>query len=151
MFRRFNKLRDLTPQRRAALLDAAWTLTMVRLDLALRPFRRTIGIPQQHPGDVSLPEIETAQRTAHEHVAWAIKVAARNLPFECDCLPQAIAGQRMLSRQGIRGMLVLGVTSGPGLDDDEKLAAHAWVVVGDDVLIGETGFRRFTPVGAFPW
>jgi transglutaminase-like putative cysteine protease len=49
------------------------------------------------------------------------------------CLPRAMATQAMLRRRGIASRLCLGVAR-----DGRSLAAHAWVEVGQQVIIGET-------------
>ena len=49
------------------------------------------------------------------------------------CLPRALATQAMLRRRGIASRLCLGIAR-----DDGSLAAHAWVEIGQQVIIGET-------------
>lgn len=49
------------------------------------------------------------------------------------CLPRALATQSMLRRRGIASRLCLGVAR-----DGRSLAAHAWVEIGQQVIIGET-------------
>jgi len=48
------------------------------------------------------------------------------------CLPRALAAQAMLRRRGIASRLCLGVAR-----DGRSLAAHAWVEIGQQVIVGE--------------
>jgi hypothetical protein len=48
------------------------------------------------------------------------------------CLPRALAAQSMLRRRGIASRLCLGVAR-----DGRSLSAHAWVEIGEEIIIGE--------------
>ena len=50
----------------------------------------------------------------------------------------------MLRRRGIASRLCLGVAR-----QDGELAAHAWVEVGKDKIVGETEAEGFTRLAAF--
>lgn len=78
-------------------------------------------------------------------VGRAVGQAARHLPLECKCLPQAMVAAAMLRRRGIPATLVLGtLDSGRrGTPDD----LHAWVLCGEQIIIGE-GELGHSPVFA---
>jgi hypothetical protein len=78
-------------------------------------------------------------------VSRAVQRAARNLPWECQCLVQAVAGKAMLRRRGLPSTLYLGVAK----DEDAKLCAHAWLRCGNVILTGREGADRFTVVSTF--
>lgn len=64
----------------------------------------------------------------------AVERAALRLPGESRCLSQAMALQWLLRRRRCGGVLYIGVLPGAnrgGLDD-----LHAWVALGDTILIG---------------
>ena len=74
----------------------------------------------------------------------AVKRAARLVP--AGCLPQAIAAQCLLRREGQPSRVVFGVAQ----DKDGGLEAHAWLWHdGRPVLGGETA-DRYTPLAASP-
>jgi hypothetical protein len=50
----------------------------------------------------------------------------------------------MLRRRGIASRLCLGVAR-----ENEELAGHAWVEVGDHTIIGDTGGDRFKRIAEF--
>lgn len=73
----------------------------------------------------------------------AVARAAQHLPGTSKCLPQAMAMQWMLRRRGIGSALVFGIL--PANQRDHADALHAWVEIGDTVVIGERpglDFRR---------
>ncbi|WP_082126319.1 lasso peptide biosynthesis B2 protein [Aurantiacibacter marinus] len=59
------------------------------------------------------------------------RVAAR-VPWRSDCLIEALAGQRWLSRCGIATIVVMGVRK----TASKPLEAHAWLVYGNHVVTG---------------
>ena len=65
------------------------------------------------------------------HVEWA----ARLLPFELKCLPQAVALSRLLSRRRIGHTLVFAVR--PSDMRDQPDALHAWVEIAGEKIIGD--------------
>jgi transglutaminase-like putative cysteine protease len=63
------------------------------------------------------------------------------------CLPRALAAQAMLRRRGIASRLCLGVAR-----DGRSLSAHAWVEIGQQIIIGEfdpASGPAFTQVAQF--
>jgi hypothetical protein len=73
-------------------------------------------------------------------IAWAIESLGANI----FCLPRAVAAHAMLRRRGIASRLCLGVAR-----DQGALAAHAWVEVGTNRIVGGTEAAEFTRLAAF--
>jgi hypothetical protein len=80
-----------------------------------------------------------------KRVRDAVTVAARNVPWNAVCLPQALAAKVMLARRGCGSSLHLG----SDFDTQGKLIAHAWLVAGGRVVVGEAGTARVTPLARF--
>ncbi|KKC27757.1 lasso peptide biosynthesis B2 protein [Sphingomonas sp. SRS2] len=72
---------------------------------------------------------------------WAIRHAARLVPA-ATCLTQALAGHYLCHRAGHLTVVRIGVQR----RDDGSVAAHAWLIDDDHVLIGgqEEDLDRFT-------
>ncbi len=70
---------------------------------------------------------------------------AHHLPFRVRCLPQAMAGQWMLRRRGVRSTLVFGVRRGQ--TKDNHLEFHAWLIAGGECVLGGAEVGSYT---AFP-
>ncbi len=131
----------LAPQRRRLLVEAAagllWTAARLRRSNApaMAELRRSKGVEENGEWAAAWP------------VAWAVRGAARHLPGKPTCLPQAIVAQTMLRRRAMAGTLHIGAV----LEDDGRLAAHAWIELDGRVLIGDLpDLDRFIPLRAEP-
>jgi hypothetical protein len=142
---RLSKFLCLSATERRLLSEAALLLGMIRLALRLLPFetvRRLLAQAVRMPAgsqEVDLPSVE--------RIVWAVTVASRYVPRAGAgiCLMQALAAQTMLARRGYPALLRIGVVK----DEERRLQAHAWVVSGDKVVIGESAdLEHFTPLPA---
>jgi hypothetical protein len=92
-----------------------------------------------------------APGTVTSEVTRAIMRAARVAPRSL-CLPQALAGQIMLARRGFAAQIRVGVRqAAPG-----QLAAHAWLMSGETVILGGTArelevYTKLIDLGPRPW
>ncbi|HET9718131.1 MAG TPA: lasso peptide biosynthesis B2 protein [Pseudolabrys sp.] len=75
-------------------------------------------------------------------IAWAVQTIAAKWP--APCLPSALAAHAMLRRRGIASSICLAVAR-----EDQDLAAHAWVEVGDKKIVGDPKNDRFTRIAEF--
>jgi hypothetical protein len=74
-----------------------------------------------------------------EQFIWAVRATSRYVP-RATCLTQAMAAQTLLLRAGYNPQVKIGVAK-----NEEKLfEAHAWLVLGDQVLIGGMEVERYT-------
>ena len=133
------------------LVEAALLLTLARIALRCAPFPRIaprLGVflpPQEARARVSQPDDpERAARLA-ERIGWAVRAAARHLPFEIVCLPQAMAAHLMLRRRGVASVLHFGVAKGTTKPFD----AHAWLDAAGVEVTGYPIAGAFTEIGCF--
>ncbi len=112
----------------AFLLTASW--------LAVRFFFPKIGSWATRPAPshslMPPPHIQ-------DEVRRGISIAARNLPWNCVCLPRAIAGKLLLARRGYRSTIRIGVRLSDG-----ALSAHAWLEIGQITLLGGRGSKEMS-------
>ena len=90
------------------LLEAVFWLGLARLAVLLLPFRRLVpylGTPR-YETPVMNPALPVTARALT--IARAVQQAARNLPWGCHCLVQAVAAKAMLRRRGLPSTLCLG-------------------------------------------
>lgn len=121
----------------ALLVEAATWLIIAKLLVAFVRFGRWRGwlgrlVPAGEPG-----RARTDRQAPGQHDRYLSRVvdrAASRLPFECLCLPQAMALQWMLARRGRRPTLLIGAL--PGHKRGKIDSLHAWVELGGEVLIG---------------
>ncbi len=77
-------------------------------------------------------------------IAWAVEDVGARVWMNASCLPRALAAHAMLRRRGIASRLCLGVARA-----GDALAAHAWVEIGADKIVGAAEAAAFTRLAAF--
>lgn len=148
LFSRRQGLFRHSPRDYLLFAEATLALAMARLVVLFVPFQRACRLYDLKVTK-SEPEIERHVATARaQAVAWAVGAATRRTPWSNTCLVQALAGATMLRRRAVSGTVVLGVRRDVA-SDDAKMEAHAWVKVGDSVLIGAAGHERYSPIAHF--
>jgi Transglutaminase-like superfamily len=137
--RKLAVFRDLHSSDRILIAEAALLLGFARLLVLTMPFRLLARWLERAPargvGDAMLLG----------RVRRAVTTAARNVPWNAVCLPQAMAAKAMLARRGCGSSLRIGA----GFDAQGKLIAHAWLVVGATVVVGAAGTSGVTPLTSF--
>jgi len=138
-------------RRRALLVEAAAYLVAARLALIFIPFQRLarrLGnfVP---PTDIHAARLQTApspdQTRLAEDIGWAVTRAARYVPFEAACLPQAMAARVMLKRRGVRSVMHFGAAKGDG----KSLVAHAWLDAAGVEVTGYPVAAQFAEIACF--
>jgi hypothetical protein len=139
--RRLRSLRGLSARRRTLLIEAAVRLLAAQAVLRLVPFpylapRFGTFVPPSNPrAAMGQSGASTEHAAAAREIGWAVTTAARHVPFQAVCLPQAMAARMMLKRRGVPSVIHFGAAKGA-----DALDTHAWL---DAAGIEVTGF----PVG----
>lgn len=122
----------------ADLARAGFELAIARVRLNSAHARALIAAPQS-----ALINLDARQVAIVERVAFAIPRVAARLPWRADCLVQALAANRWLTRHGIATTLTLGVPK----DQPADFEAHAWLKAGDRIVTGGdiSGYVALTP------
>lgn len=136
---RLHKLLHLSRTKRRLLLEAALQVAAIRFGLAVLPFQQLRRLIVKVTGVNSQPR--AAQQTAPDDIVWAIRVAARYIPY-ATCLTQAWAAQVLLERYGYTACLRIGVAKA----EAGRLAAHAWLEREGQVMIGGGQLEHYTPL-----
>jgi len=121
---------------RRLLLRAAACLAVARVMIAVMPFRRlaerlSAGRESAH-GE---PDPELLRR-----IGSAVSIAASQVPWRSDCLPQGIAARMLLRRHGYGSTMHFGV----GRGGEGEFTGHAWLTCGDTVVTGGAERDRYT-------
>lgn len=135
---RLRRFLQMSHRQRLMLIEAALCLGLARLALLTLPFGRIAPWLQRSPDSGSY-DAKTVLA-----VGEAVTIAARNVPWNAVCLPQAMAAKTMLARRGQGSALHLGAAKASG-----KLTAHAWLVAGGEVVVGEAGIADVAPLARF--
>jgi hypothetical protein len=139
LVRKLDRFLQITNRQRLLLLEAALFLGVSRLVLMTVPFRHIA------PWMRRAPDSAGHDPAAVSAVRQAVTVAARNVPWNAVCLPQAMAAKAMLARRGQGSALHLGAAKAAS----GGLTAHAWLVAGGEIVIGEAGIADMAPLARF--
>ena len=145
-------LAKIVRRRPGDLLLAAEALVLLaffRVCLVVVPVRRIIrtithsepgrgtGMMQAAPSAATEQDADVARR-----VQWAVSAVARHSLVEFVCFPQALAGYTMLRWRKVKSTVVYGVARSA----EGELQAHAWLTVGDRMVLGGEAAGTFTAV-----
>ncbi len=131
----------LTSAERALFLRTVRLLATARVTTWVLPFRvarrfLTRARAREMRGGVT-----------HEQVRWAVSRARAIVPM-ATCLPQALAAESLLMRDGHKPLMHIGVRKTPA----GRLEAHAWVECEGKIVVGNLpeGFGAYTKLPPLP-
>jgi len=128
---------NLSAGDRHLLLAAVATLALCQLALRFLSFQKLqLWAGRVKPG--ARPGAGTVEASS-----WAVHAAARRMPW-VTCLGRALALQRLLAQRGHASELRVGVAKA-----GQDFSAHAWLVVGDRVLIGDEDLDQYTALASW--
>jgi len=137
--RKFRTFLRIDRKDRWLFLEAIVMLGLARLIIVTTPFRVIA------PWLRRSPEADTRYDVLVRRVRRAVTTAARNVPWNAVCLPQAMAAKAMLARRGCGSAFHLGAN----FNAQGRLIAHAWLVAGGAIVVGEAGIDDVTPLARF--
>jgi hypothetical protein len=123
----------LKTRRRKYLREATVILATARLAVRWLPAARVLAWAGRAPR-----RINRFSQDEVGWVAWSVETIGDKQWMKALCLPRALAAQAMLRRRGIASRLCLGVAR-----DGEALAAHAWLELGREIVVGGAETPRF--------
>ena len=137
------------PSRKRLVLESAWELIRARLVTLATAQTYTAELGNLSGADA--PMVQAAQEQVAANVGLMVARVAGSLPIRAHCLQQAIAVRRMLVRRGIPTLVCLGVACDRADRSRaaEGRAAHAWVIVGSQVISGSDGLENYAVVARF--
>jgi hypothetical protein len=122
---------------RSLLGRAIFLVSTVRVGLWVLPFRsvqRIVGrASRRRPATYPLGRC-----------VWAVGTASRFVPG-ATCLTQALAAKVLLAESGYDSRIQIGVSK----DEHGRFRAHAWVVCGDEIVIGGAEADRYVPLASW--
>jgi hypothetical protein len=126
----------LSPTERVLFLHTALLVLAIRVGLLVLPVRAVRRRLVVRTDDKS-----AALNHSVERIVWAVTAASRYVPG-ATCLTQALAGQRLLGQSGHHAAVRIGVTK----DQQLGFQAHAWVICGEQVVIGGPEVNHYVPM-----
>lgn len=134
---KLKRFAELTKTEQMLLLRTLLVVGLVRAGLWVLPFRAMQRFAFK-------PRKNRAAPYPVEKIVWAVRAVSRRVPG-ATCLTQALAAQVLLSRSGYNPRVEIGVAK----NERNQFRAHAWLVLGDQVLIGGSGVESYTPLVAW--
>ena len=136
-----HKFVHLSAADRSLLIRSVLLVGAARLALWALPFNAARRLMARRIRRSSVPY------ATPERIGWAISVAKRFIP-KGNCLPQALAAESLLTRDGYPVELRIGVAK----TNDGRLDAHAWVESGGRLVVGDLtqGLHTYTPLPPLP-
>jgi hypothetical protein len=130
--RRLAKFLRLSAAEQFLLLRTVTVVAAIRVGLWVLPFR----VVQRF---TFRAREKKQSRYSVEQFIWAVRATSRFVP-RATCLTQAMAAQTLLSRAGYNPQVKIGVAK----NEKKLFEAHAWLVLGGEVLIGGMEVERYT-------
>ncbi len=130
--RKLTKFLRLSAAEQFLLLRTVIIVAAIRVGLWVLPFR----VVQRF---TFRAREKKRSRYSVEQFIWAVRATSRYVP-RATCLTQAIAAQILLMRAGYDPQVKIGVAK----NEKKLFEAHAWLVLGDKVLIGGMEVERYT-------
>jgi transglutaminase superfamily protein len=133
------------------LIEAVAWLLVARLSLIFVSFPRlarrlgTVVAPADARALQAKSDNKQGQARVAEEVGWAVTRAARHVPFNAVCLPQAMAARIMLKRRGVDSVLHFGAKIG----QDKPIDAHAWLDAAGVEVTGYPVANTFAEIACF--
>lgn len=140
MMRKIKKLLGLSTAEQILLLHSAVLLILSTIGLRFFPWlkiqRLFLDVASRHPYRSG------SSRPSVQKIHWTLRAASHRIP-KATCLPQALAAQYLLVRNGYPAELQIGVAK----RSSGKLEAHAWVITENQFLVGDVrNSDRFVPL-----
>ena len=133
--RKFRTFLSRSWRQKAMICEAAIFLGLARVAVLTIHFRYIARWLEREPA--ANPAGRICDHALLLDVRHAVKTAARNVPWNAVCLPQALAARTMLARRGYGSAFHLGAT----FDQNGKLIAHAWLEAEGEIVVGREGMQ----------
>ncbi len=143
---RIGKIFTLSSENRRLALEATSLLFLARIAVISLPFRwiaKTLGEKRDPTSEID--KTSKANDLELNRIGWTIRRISDHTPWKSNCLAQAIAAQRMLSRRNRPSAIYFGLTK----TDEGKMEAHAWLKSADTILTGGTKLDQYSVVAIF--
>lgn len=148
--RRLRRFFQIDGRRRALLIEAVLWLAAARVALTAIPFpmlARRLGhfVPPSDPRVNGANHRSAREAALAAEIGWAVTRAARYVPFNAVCLPQAMAARVMLRRRGIASVMHFGAAKGR----ERPLDTHAWLDAAGVEVTGYPVAAQFAEIACF--
>lgn len=123
----------------ALLAEAGLAMLGASAAVRLLPFDRLARMLERRAPGTRSADAATAYWIRRSVAAWG-----RRLPWRAKCFEQGLAAAWMLRRRGLSYSLHYGAAN-----RDDTVAAHVWVMSGEQGVVGHENREEFAPLARF--
>lgn len=118
----------------------------VRIMVLVLPFKRLASILGEQNGKADSNDANASEINFEyvDTVTRQIRNVSHYVPWTSNCLVQATVGKILLRKKSIGCTVSFGVKKG-----DNKMEAHAWLTVGNRIVLGGETADQFVKVSSF--
>jgi hypothetical protein len=143
------KWQNKSSEQKKLFIEAFYYLIICQILILLYPFKKII-IRQKLEDTNLITQDYPIVESYNKDISWAVKSAAKYVPFKALCLVQALTAQRMLKKRKIKGFLFLGLKKDKG--SAKGLAAHAWVKCNNFIITGgDQPLDKYAVISVYSW
>lgn len=135
-------MRDLSAGHWLLLAETLAVLTAASAAIGTVPFRHIVRLAARG----AAAKRDVAGGAEVDTVRWAVEAVSRRVPWRTVCFQKGLALHLMLRRRGVASRLHYGV----GKDEHGALAAHVWISVGGETVLGGEVAGRFSCLATYP-
>ena len=144
MFKLLRKYYSIDKTERKILNRTFFWLIYAFILVRLVPLRWFSGLLGEFKKEEVL-EINSGEKELIQMLVKNIRRWKRFLPWKVKCFEEAIAAKKVLEKYKINSTLYMGVDK----NTEKELIAHAWLKVGNEIIIGKKGYEKFSVVGFY--
>jgi hypothetical protein len=141
---KIRKFLQLEPTLKIMLLEAFIFLTISKMVLIFPMKKITARLGKIN--EIVKDKLSQSDEIQLQQIKFGITAAGNNLLWKSHCLDQALAAVLMMRRRRIYYNFYLGVKKN---EKNSKLDAHAWVVCGENIVVGGEKSRSYDVVAIF--
>jgi len=146
---KLGKFLKLGTAQKLLLFESLIMLALAEISNRYRQFRKnapTLG--SQQASDFVVKNKDHLQQSIV--IGNSVSLVASHLPWDCVCLPQAMAVKWMLSRRDIASAVYFGAIRRDKTDIEYgSVDAHAWVGIANRVIIGGAKSKDYKVLAVF--
>jgi len=147
MFKVIGKINSLSSSDQFRCVVIILLSSLVRIGVLLftiKTLLRLFGFRPIEPPVAKLDKIPEHQLLRAHHIGQLVAQVCRYTPWQSNCIIQSAITCLLLRWSGINSGITVGARK-----LDQVFEAHAWVLVGNDVVNGAEGLSTFVPVSHF--
>lgn len=120
-------------------------IRLMVLTLPFRSFQQILGHPVNNRQVCSIAKPGKVNRALK--LGRTIRIASKYTPWKSNCMVEAVVARLLLVIMNIDHVIFLGAR----LDsyDEKDMKAHAWLMVGNQFVVGGKGHKAFGIVGTY--